>query len=51
MKLEKKKRISEHVLRTLGANLLGNILAGKGINGVGERVIRANCGNKNKMDF
>ena len=51
MKLKKKKTISKHVLRTLGANLQGNILAGQEINGVGERVIRANCGNKNKMDF
>ena len=39
------------LLGTLGASLLANILAGKGINGVSERVIRASCGNKNKMDF
>ena len=34
---------------TLGASLLGNILAGKGINRAGEGVIRAGYGNeKNK---
>ena len=37
-------------LGTLGASLLGNILAGKGINRTDERVIRVSCGNKNKMD-
>ena len=44
----------------LGASLLGNILAGKGINRAregaiakrqGRGVIRAGYGNKNKMDF
>ena len=39
------------LLGTLGASLLGNILAGKGINTVGERVIRAGYGSKSKMDF
>ena len=44
------------LLGTLGASLLGNILAGKGINRAGEGVIRAGYGNKrqdhkNKMDF
>ena len=39
------------LLGTLGASLLRNILAGKGINRAGERVIRAGYGNKNKMDF
>ena len=34
------------LLGTLGANLLGNILAGKGINRVGEEIVRANYGNK-----
>ena len=34
------------LLSTLGASLLGNILAGKGINGAGERIIRAGYGNK-----
>ena len=41
---------------TLRAILLGNILAGRGINRAGKGVIRAGCGNKredyrNKMDF
>ena len=44
---------------TLGASLLGNILAGKGMNRAGEGVIRAGYGNtkvqntttKNKLDF
>ena len=40
----------------LGASLLGNVLAGKGINRAGEGVIRASYGNKrqgyeNKIDF
>ena len=53
------------LLGTLGAGLLGNILAGKGtiakrqgrgINRLGEGVIRVGCGNKGqdhkkKMDF
>ena len=53
------------LLGTLGANLLGNILAGKGIdkaskglgiNRAGERILSAGYGNKtgqksNKMDF
>ena len=44
------------LLGTLGASLLRKILAGKGINRAGERVIRAGYGNKrqdhkNKMDF
>ena len=44
------------LLGTLGASLLGNILAGKGINRAGEGVIRAGYGNKRqdhkkKMDF
>ena len=38
------------LLGTLGASLLGNILAGKGINRAGEDVVRAGYGNK-KMDF
>ena len=48
---EQKRRYLSMFLRTLGASLLGNILAGKGINTAEERVIRASCGNKNKMDF
>ena len=39
------------LLGTLGASLLGNILAGKGINGVDERFIRTSWRNENKMDF
>ena len=47
------------LLGTLGASLLGNILAGKGMNRAGEGVVRAGYGNKNvrktttknKMDF
>ena len=47
------------LLRTLGASLLGNILAGKGINRKGqginradEEIVWAGYGNKNnKMDF
>ena len=44
------------LLGTLGASLLGNILAGQGINRAGEGVIRAGYGNKrqdhkNKIDF
>ena len=34
------------LLGTLGASLLGNILAGKGINRAWEGVIRATYGNK-----
>ena len=34
------------LLGTLGASLLGNILAGRGINRAGEGVIRACYGNK-----
>ena len=34
------------LLGTLGANLLGNILAEKGINRAGEGIVRAGCGNK-----
>ena len=38
------------LLGTLKVSLLGNILAGKGINRAGEVVLRAGYGN-NKMDF
>ena len=34
------------LLGTLGESLLGNILAGKGINRAGERIVRAGYGNK-----
>ena len=44
---------------TLGASLLGNILAGKGVNRAGEEILEAGYGNKkvqkittkNKMYF
>ena len=39
------------LLGTLGASLLGNILAEKGINRAGEGIVSAGYGNKNKMDF
>ena len=44
------------LLGTLGEHLLGNILAGKGINRAGEGIERDGYGNntqdhKNKMDF
>ena len=44
------------LLGTLRASLLGNILAGKGMNRAGEEIVRAGYGNKkqdykNKMDF
>ena len=47
------------LLGTLGASLLGNILAGKGMNRAGEEIVRGGYGNKkvrqittkNKMDF
>ena len=38
------------LLGTLGASLLGNTLAGKGINRAGEGVAKAGYGNK-KMNF
>ena len=37
------------LLDTLGASLLANILAGKGINKAGEGTVRAGYGNK--IDF
>ena len=44
------------LLGILGASLLRNILAGKGINRAGEGIVRAGYGNKkgkknNQMDF
>ena len=57
---EQKEGFLSMLLGTLGASLLGNILAGKGINRAreeaiakrqGRGVIRAGYGNKNKMDF
>ena len=34
------------LLGTLGASLLGNVLAGKGINRAGEGIVRAGYGDK-----
>ena len=56
---ERKGGFLSMLLGTLGASLLGNILAGKGINRAGEGIVRAGYGNKkgrkattkNKMDF
>ena len=56
---EQKGGFLSMILGTLGASLLGNILAGRGINkkgrGInraGEGIVRAAYGNKNnKMDF
>ena len=49
---EQKGGFLSMLLGTLGASLLGNILAGKGINRAGEGIVRAGYGNKNnKMDF
>ena len=40
------------LLGTLGASLLGSILAGKGIDRASEGTVRAGYGNKNnRMDF
>ena len=38
-------------LGTLGASLLGNLLSGKGTKTAGGGIVRADYGNKNKMDF
>ena len=58
---EQKGGFLSMLLGTLGANLLGNILAGKGINKKGQGINRAGEGiartgyghlsSKNKMDF
>ena len=53
---EQKGGILSMLLGTLGASLLGNILAGKGINRAGEGIVRAGYWNKigqknNKKDF
>ena len=37
------------LLGTLGATLLGNILAGEGMNRAGEGIVRASYGNKKVM--
>ena len=46
---EQKGGFLSMLLGTLGASLLGNILAGKGINRAGEGIVRA--GEGNKSDF
>ena len=38
------------LLGTLGASLLGNILAGRGINRAGKGILRAGYGNK-RQDY
>ena len=56
---EQKGGFLSMLLGTLGASLLGNILAGKWMNRAGEGIVRAGYGNKkvrkpitkNKMDF
>ena len=58
---EQKREFLSMLLGTLGAFLLGNVLAGKGIkragegkgiNRAGERILRAGYGNhSSKMDF
>ena len=53
---EQKRGFLSMLLGTLGASLLGNILAGKGTNRAGKGVIRACYWNKirnhkNKIDF
>ena len=48
---EQKGGFLSMLLGTLGASLLGNILAGKGINRAREEILRGGSGNKKKMDF
>ena len=49
---EEKGGFLSMLLGTLGVSLLGNILAGKGINRAVEGIVRAGHGNKNnKTDF
>ena len=53
---EEKGGFLSMLLGILGASLLRNILAGKGINRAGEGIVRAGYGNKkgkknNQMDF
>ena len=44
---EQKGRFLSMVLGTLGASLLGNMLAGKGVIRAGEGTVRFGCGSKN----
>ena len=46
---EQKGRFLSMLVGTLGASLLGDLLAGKGINRTGEGIVRA--GEGNKSDF
>ena len=46
---EQKGKFLSMLLGTLSANLLGNLLTGKGVMKAGEGVLRAGYGNK--MDF
>ena len=53
---EQKGGFLSMLLGTLGTSLLGNILAGRGVNRAGEEIITAGNGNKrqdhkNKIDF
>ena len=48
---EQKGGFLSMLLGTLGASLLGNLLAGKGIIRAGERIVRAGTGNKKEWDF
>ena len=49
---EQKGGLLSMLLGTLGESLLGKLLTGKGINRVGEEVLRAGYGNSSsKMDF
>ena len=43
---EQKERFLSMLLGTLGASLLGNMLAGKGVIGAGEGTVRAGYGSK-----
>ena len=43
---EQKRGFLSMLLGTLGASLLRNLLAGKGINRAGEGIVRAGYGNK-----
>ena len=43
---EQKGGFLSMLLGTLGASLLGNILAGKGMNRAGEGIVKAGYGNK-----
>ena len=44
---EQKGRFLSVLLGTLGASLLGNLVAGKGVNRAGEAIVRDGYGNKN----